>query len=919
MSAGLATTATGVLLALGLVGPVSVSGEITQVVAWGDNDHGQCDMPPWLTNVVSVSAGAFHSLALKSDGTVVSWGSPSYGGTVPAGLSNVVAISAGPTHNLALRANGTAVGWGSNSDGQSTVPGGITDIAAVAAGGGHSVLLRSNGVVIAWGNNVIGQTNVPPTLTNAMTIGAGTWSNPRSLAVRSNGAVAIWGYSALTNVPPMLWNVVAIDAGDRFNLALSANGRVTAWGYYPDFGETNVPANLTNVMAISTGHYHCLALTSNGAVVAWGQNWYGQTNVPLGLTNVQAIAAGFGHSLAVIPGGAPFIGRQPSNITCFSGTNVTFKPGVHGVNPLSFQWQREEADLPGATNATLTLSAVQLADIANYRLVVSNSFGSVTSSPAALNVVEMPAFITSHPANRFWPRGSSTSFTVGANGSLPIAYQWRHGGTAIPDATNSTLLLDHVQFADAGIYSVSVSNSFGGVVSSNAELRVLQVVVWGDGSSGQSDVPIGLTNAISLSGGFDYAAALRSDGTLVAWGTNTFAQTNIPVGLDDVIALAPRSYRTGLALKSDQTVVAWGNNSHGQRDVPANLSGIVAVAAGATHSLALNGSGQVAAWGNNTYGLTNVPASASNVLAIAAGDYHNFVLRRDGSVAAWGNNASGQGSVPQTYVPPSIYVPAVSNVLAIASGANHNLALRRDGSVYAWGSNSSGQTTVPAGASNNIVAVAGGGAHSLALRNDGKVFGWGSASHGQSQIPVNLTNVIAIVAGDHFSMALIGDGRPVFTQHPVGLTVNAGGNVVLCAAAVGTPAPVYQWQFNGTNLASRTNSQLSLTNIPVTAAGSYRCIASNLLDSAISSEAILTVTRLTLPSFSPASLGLTNGGFRLRLTGLAGEGNVVLYASSNLHDWQGILTNPPRVGSLDLLDPGAASHPHRFYRAAEEP
>src|SRR5512139_3110677 len=93
----------------------SAPAEITQVVSWGGNEYGQCEVPNDLTNAVAVSAGAFHSLALRADGTVVAWGSVGHGGTVPAGLSNVVSVSAGYFHNLAVKADGTAVGWGSNS------------------------------------------------------------------------------------------------------------------------------------------------------------------------------------------------------------------------------------------------------------------------------------------------------------------------------------------------------------------------------------------------------------------------------------------------------------------------------------------------------------------------------------------------------------------------------------------------------------------------------------------------------------------------------------------------------------------------------------------------------------------------------------------------------------------------------------
>jgi alpha-tubulin suppressor-like RCC1 family protein len=86
-----------------------------------------------LTGVVAMAAGFFHNLALKSDGTVLAWGTstnaadigtdPNYGQTiVPAGLSNVVSMGGGGWHSLALRSDGIVVGWGRNEDSQATPP-----------------------------------------------------------------------------------------------------------------------------------------------------------------------------------------------------------------------------------------------------------------------------------------------------------------------------------------------------------------------------------------------------------------------------------------------------------------------------------------------------------------------------------------------------------------------------------------------------------------------------------------------------------------------------------------------------------------------------------------------------------------------------------------------------------------------------
>src|SRR6266496_376952 len=84
------------------------------VIAWGNNNDHQSDVPPGLVNVTKVAAGALHSVALKSDKKVICWGSNSFGQTnVPPNLSNVVAVAGGATYSLALKDDGSLVQWGS--------------------------------------------------------------------------------------------------------------------------------------------------------------------------------------------------------------------------------------------------------------------------------------------------------------------------------------------------------------------------------------------------------------------------------------------------------------------------------------------------------------------------------------------------------------------------------------------------------------------------------------------------------------------------------------------------------------------------------------------------------------------------------------------------------------------------------------
>ncbi len=424
------------------------------VVAWGDNEYGQTNVPVASTNAMAIACGGFHNLVLQTNGTVVAWGAgqtndPSDGSDygqaiVPAGLTNVVAIAGGGYHSLALQANGMVMAWGAGTNnngsfptnGQSIVPAGLTNVVAIAGAYAHSLALTANGTVIAWGDNTYGQTDVPLDLTNAVAIACGGY---HSLALTASGTVVAWGYNAngQTNVPPDLTNVVAIAGGGYHSLALTANGTVVAWGDNT-YGQTNVPPDLTNVVAIAGGGFHSLALTANGTVVAWGAGQindpsdesddYGQSMVPAGLTNVVAVAAGYLHSLILENDGSPYIVMQPASQTALTNTTATFTVTALGAPTLSYQWQKDGTNLvdggnvSGSTNATLTLTDVQAADAAGYTVVITNAIGSVTSSNANLTVTEVaPAFVLEPVVGKTPWSPVIRSIRITADGNITIA------------------------------------------------------------------------------------------------------------------------------------------------------------------------------------------------------------------------------------------------------------------------------------------------------------------------------------------------------------------------------------------------------------------------------------------------------------------------------------------------------------------
>lgn len=168
----------------------------------------------------------------------------------------------------------------------------------------------------------------------------------------------------------------------------------------------------------------------------------------------------------------PVITQNPLSRTVTAGSTVTFAANGTGDAPLSFQWFFNGLPLTNALSPTLTLTNVQLANVGLYALQLSNDVDAVFSANAGL-FVNAPSIILASPTNQSVIIGSNVTFTVSADGTAPLGYQWRRNGTPINGAVNQSLTLTNAQAGDAGTYDVVVTNPFTSVFSASAVLTVL--------------------------------------------------------------------------------------------------------------------------------------------------------------------------------------------------------------------------------------------------------------------------------------------------------------------------------------------------------------------------------------------------------------------------------------------------------------
>ena len=239
----------------------------------------------------------------------------------------------------------------------------------------------------------------------------------------------------------------------------------------------------------------------------------------------------------------PQIIWQPMNATNHLGQSVTFTVTASGDPPLRYQWQgnglalSDGPNISGSATNELTLSTITLADAGNYRVIITNDYGSVTSRVATLTTLTGAPNIIQQPVSQLGYWGKSVTFQVTATGDPLPSYQWQKESAPIPGATDTSLVLTNLQATNAGRYRVIVSNPVGSVTSSDAYLKI-----------SPADVSLALYSGITIEGAVGQTFGIRCstnlDNTNGWWGlTNLTLQAPAELWLDEQSAAQqPRYY-----------------------------------------------------------------------------------------------------------------------------------------------------------------------------------------------------------------------------------------------------------------------------------------------------------------------------------------------------------------------------------------
>ena len=675
-----------------------------------------------IDDAIAVGAGWEHSCALHDTGEVSCWGDNSHGEigsgqddkTVPlpakaVGIDDAVSVTAGHWHTCALRQTGGISCWGADHDGQlgdgrigrtidSFVPVDVIDISdavEVSAGGEHTCAVHATGEVSCWGDNWKGElgngtagnefdTGVPVKvsgISDAVTVSSGDW---HTCAVRESGNISCWG-------------------GDNWQGELGS-GQI--WGITPETLDTSPPrvpvevVTINDATAVAAGSTFACALRENGRVSCWGANFFGQLGtspsstfwspIPLefpNLSDVTAITAGVGHACVLRSG----------EIHCW-GRNIHGQLGNGMDTSLSY----EKVQIPGIDDA-IDVSATTRHSCATHATGEVSCWGTTwrgargetiagnASLPVIVDGISTATSVSSSQAitcatlesgEAFcWGFYWDNDFTTNDDGDIsPVPVQWQDSQRDSPDIASLETGDNHVCALHAdGTITCAGANWYGNL--GNGEFGT--TISW---------VPtevVGIDDAVGLSLGYYHSCAVHATGEVSCWGRNEDGQlgngtegleTNsaVPVkvsGITDATAVSTTYLSLTCALHETGEVSCWGSNLRGElgtdesiggahspvdhSSVPVRIQGItdaIAVSAGATHACVLHETGEISCWGSNSAGELgaddHIPDDQSaaplkvtgitDATAVSASDHHTCALRESGQVTCWGWNEHGQ-------------------------------------------------------------------------------------------------------------------------------------------------------------------------------------------------------------------------------------------------------------------------------------
>ncbi len=493
----------------------------------------------------------------------------------------------------------------------------------------------------------------------------------------------------------------------------------------------------------------------------------------------------------------PEITQHPANQSVTVGETATFTVQATGSATLTYQWQKNNSNISGATNPSYTTPPTVIGDNnSTYRCVVTNGFGNATSNAATLTVgVVSGPNITQHPANRTVTVGQTATFNVVATGTAPLTYQWYKNNVLIVGAISASYTTPPAALTDDGNqYHCIVTNLIDNATSNPATLTVNEAPPPGSnvinnpsfesGTTGWVFYTNGSGDFTSMPPGNDGANAARLN--IVSIGNNMqLYQSGISLEPNTLYTLTFAAYSSSgndLRMSLQRHDAPYTN--YGLSNVPVNLT---------------------TGWQVVTLQFTTVGFSAAE--AVNNGRLR-FVLN--------GNAAAGDVYVIDNVVlqtgsgtpPPTITTHPANQTVAAGQQATFSVVASGSGLSYQWqrntvdipGANSASYTTPPTTIANN------GEVFRCRVSNAG-----GPVNSNNATLTVTTSTVVNLLTNPGFESGTTAwnfhtNGAGSFIAEPPGLAGNNSGHVEITAQ--GTNVQLYQ---SGINLIANARYRITFS------------------------------------------------------------------------------------------------------------
>jgi alpha-tubulin suppressor-like RCC1 family protein len=700
--------------------------------------------------------------------------------TTFAGGTNWKQVAGGDNHTAAIKTDGTLWTWGLNSTGQlgnndttnrstpvTTFAGG-TNWKQVSCGDIHTTAIKTDGTL--WicgsgGNGRLGVNDTSNRITPVTTFAGGTdWKQAsngakHTVAIKTDGTLWTWGYN--------------FDGELGTNDTTQRNTPVTTF------------AGGTDWKQVSSGLYSLAAIKTDGTLWTWGWAFNGQLgNEQISGTSLTPITtfAGGTNWKQVSCGGYLFQTGGGAAIktdgTLWTWGTISGVPNYYRPTPVTtFAGGNNWADTPTSDPEDLyTISAGQFHSAAIKTDGTLWTWGLNSTGQLGTNdLTNRSTPVTTFSGGTDWKQVSSVGRHTTAIKTDGTLWTWGFNGVGQLGTNDTTQRNTPVTTFAGGTNWKQVSSGFNHTAAIKTDGTLW---IWGTGASGRLGVndtsnritPVttfaGGTNWKQVSCGVNHTAAIKTDGTLWTWGinstgqlgTNDTTQRNTPVttfaGGTNWKQVGCGTAHTA-AIKTDGTLWTWGNGSFGQlgtndttnRSTPvttfAGGTNWKQVSSGSAHTAAIKTDGTLWVWGSNAFGqlgtndTTNrsTPvttfAGGNNWKQVSGGISHTAALSDDGvnkELYLFGINTSYQLGVPDTFAIPNQVIGEFTNWKQVNRKGNVIGAIKTDGTLWTWGSNSNGQlgtndledkptpvTTFAGG--TNWKQVSGGAKHTAAIQS----------------------------------------------------------------------------------------------------------------------------------------------------------------------------------------------------------